>query len=145
MVYSNFPTSILEPPPPPPPPPAGWYSVNVRVRYLGVPLILRFLFPRNSLCSKTIVRSRTGVGVEASLVLTWTFLQTNEHSKPSSADNSLILCAIAGNSTLLSLDEKPWTSDMLWPKAHMSDGLLRLMDSWFDPWWLGGACSVNTK
>ena len=29
---------------PPPPTPAGWYSEDVRVRYLTVPLIFRFLF-----------------------------------------------------------------------------------------------------
>ena len=47
---------------------------------------------------------------------------------------SLFLIAIAGNSTLLSLDGKTWTSNTLWPRPHLSDGLLSLMDSWFYPW-----------
>ena len=34
---------------------------------------------------------------------------------------------------------------MRWPRPHMSDGLLGLMDSWFYPWWLRIACSVYAK
>ena len=41
--------------------------------------------------------------------------------------------------------KKPWTSNTRWPRAHMSGGLLRLMDSWFYPWWLRIACSVYAK
>ena len=71
---SNFPMSILVPiiweSGTPRLLPAGWYSLNVRERCLEVLLIFRFFFHQNSLCSKTIARSKTEVDVEASLILT---------------------------------------------------------------------------
>ena len=77
--------------------------------------------------------------------LLFRFLQPNEQSKLSSAENSLTSCPIAANSTLLSLDEKNLNIWHAVTQAHMSDGLLSLMDSWFYSWWLRIACSVYAK
>ena len=77
--------------------------------------------------------------------LLFRFLQPNEQSKLSSAENSLTSCPIAENSTLLSLDEKNLNIWHAVTQAHMSDGLLSLMDLWFYWWWLRIACSGYAK
>ena len=77
-----------------------------------------------------------GVDVEALLVLSWAFLQTNEHSNLSSADNSLISCAITGNSTLFSLDEN--RAEHL---TRCDPGLKWVKDSW--GWWTPGLTHVD--
>ena len=67
--------------------------------------------------------------------LLFRFLQRNEHCKLPSTENSSwkISCAAPLLEILLC---SHWMekSDTLWPRPHISDGLVRLMDSWFYPW-----------
>ena len=118
---------------PPPPSPTGWYSENARARYLGVSLIFRFLF----LGIHFVQNRLQDLGRESMSKPYWSLLK--RLFKQMNTVNPLRLKIRWSQTPLLEIllcshwMEKTWTSNTPWSRPHMSDGLLRLMDSCFSP------------